>query len=92
MLTNLSSKEVALLFGWICSFEALNDNVDVSWGLFGAELGASTCRLSSLFSLFFNVSQKTLVLKITLIPLLPRAFFGFNFFRSDSIFFSLQRL
>ena len=60
-------------------------------GLVGPQLGAWTCLLSSLSSLFFDVSQKTLVLKTTLIPLLPRTFFGFKFLCSESISFILQR-
>ena len=36
--------------------------------------------------------KKTLVLKITLIPLFPRALFGFKFLCYESISFSLQRL
>ena len=61
-------------------------------GSFCARLGASTCLLSNLSSLFFDVSQKTLVLKITLIPLLPRAPFGFKLLCYESISFNLQRL
>ena len=40
----------------------------------------------------FDVSQKTMIFKITLITLLPVAFFGFNFLCAESISFSLQRL
>ena len=48
-------------------------------GSVGARLGAWTCLLSIFSSLFFDVSQKILVLKINLILLLRTCLFWFQF-------------